>query len=332
MIKVKLSTMTPEWPLLRQTPDSKGIWNGCQFYVDQDIEDCDYWVVYEGVLETEKALCSPENTLLITAEPFSAHYPPKFLAQFKTVATFHRDIKHPNVIYTQPGLPWHVGRRVINGKNVSFSKDYNELKAIKHFEKDKVISVISSDKAFYPGHVKRLKFVRKLARQKHFDIDIFGRGINDIEDKWDAIARYKYNIAIENSTYPDYFTEKLTDAFLGGSYPFYYGCTNIFDYFPKGSLTLIDINNFEKAIETIDNSIRNKFYEKSIKKIQAARDLVLDKYNIFPLITDLINSIQPKESKDQELVTIEPARKFRSLSTRMVNKIKVNANRLRAML
>lgn len=332
MIKVKLSTTTPKWPLLRQTPNSKGIWNGCQFYVDQDIEDCDYLVVYEGVLETEKALCAPENTILITAEPFSEHYPSKFLAQFKTIVTFHRNIKHPNVIFSQPGLPWHVGRRVINGKNVGFSKGYNELKAIKHFKKDKLIAVISSDKAFYPGHVKRLKFVRKLAKQERFDIDIFGRGINDIEDKWDAIARYKYHVAIENSTYPDYFTEKLTDAFLGGSYPFYYGCTNIFDYFQKGSLAVIDIINFERAIEIIDNAMRNEFYEKSIEKIQAARDLVLDKYNIFSLITNLINSAQSKENKDRELVTIEPARKFRSLGTRVINKIKLNANRMRAKL
>lgn len=332
MIKVKLSTTTPEWPLLRQTPDSKGIWNGCQFYADQDIEDCDYWVVYEGVRETEKALCSPENTILITAEPFIEHYPSKFLVQFKTVVTFHRNIKHPNMIFSQPGLPWHVGRRVINGKNVGFSKDYNELKAIKHFKKDELIAVISSNKTFYSGHVKRLKFVRKLARQERFDIDIFGRGINDIEDKWNAIARYKYHVAVENSTYPDYFTEKLTDAFLGGSYPFYYGCTNIFDYFPKGSLAVIDINNFEKTIEIIDNAIRNEFYERSIEKIQAARDLVLDKYNIFPLITNLISSTQPKESKDREVVKIEPARKFRDLSTRMINKVKINANRLRAKL
>ncbi|MEM2117722.1 MAG: glycosyltransferase family 10 [Candidatus Bathyarchaeia archaeon] len=332
MLKVKLSTMTPEWPLLRQTPDSKGIWNGCQFYVDQDIEDCDYWVVYEGVLKTERTFCPLENIILITAEPFSGHYPQKFLAQFKRVVTFHRDIKHPNVIYSQPGLPWHVGRRVINGKNISFTKDYNELKAIKHFEKDKLIAVISSDKTFYSGHVKRLKFVKKIAKQKRFDIDIFGRGINEIEDKWDAIARYKYNIAIENSTYPDYFTEKLTDVFLGGSYPFYYGCTNIFDYFPEGSLTVIDINNFDEAIEIIDSAIKNKLYEKSIEKIQAARDLVLDKYNIFPLITNIINSTHPSKNKDRKLVKIEPARRFLSLSTRVINKIEVNVNRLRAIL
>jgi hypothetical protein len=251
---------------LRQTPDSKGIWNGCQFYVDQDIEDCDYWVVYEGALKTEKAPCIPENTILITAEPFSWHYPSKFLAQFKTVVTFHRNLKHPSVIFSQPGLPWHLGRRIINGKNVGFSKDYNELKAKKHLKNDYLIAVIPSDKAFYPGHVRRLKFVRKLARQKRFDIYVFGKGINDIEDKWNAIARYKYHVAIENSTYPDYFTEKLTDAFLGNSYPFYYGCTNIFDYFPKGSLTVIDINNFEEAVEIIDNAMRNEFYEKSIEK------------------------------------------------------------------
>ena len=198
MIKVKYSTTAPEWLSLRQSPDSKGIWNGCQFFVNQQIEDCDYWIVHEDLLEMEKTVCPLKNTILITSEPISSHYPAKFLAQFKTVATFHRDIKHPNVIYSQPGTPWMVGIRFVNGKIVSFSKDYNELKAIKHFEKDKVISVISSDKAYFPGHVKRLKFVQKLARQNRFEVEIFGRGIKDIEDKWDAIARYKYHISLEN--------------------------------------------------------------------------------------------------------------------------------------
>jgi hypothetical protein len=79
----------------------------------------------------------------------------------------------------------------------------------------------------------------------------------------------------------------LTNAFLGDSYPFYYRCANIFDYFPKGSLAVIDINNFEEVVEIIDKAMRNEFYEKSIEKIQTAHGSVLNKYNFFPLITNL---------------------------------------------
>ena len=51
MYKIKISTQFPEWPLLRQTPGSKGIWDNCQFFVNQDVEECDMWVVYEGLLK-----------------------------------------------------------------------------------------------------------------------------------------------------------------------------------------------------------------------------------------------------------------------------------------
>jgi hypothetical protein len=69
MYKVKLSTIVPSWPLVRQTPGSKGIWGDYQFFIDQDIEECDFWVVYAGFAKTERALCPPENTILITGEP-----------------------------------------------------------------------------------------------------------------------------------------------------------------------------------------------------------------------------------------------------------------------
>jgi len=310
---------------LRQTPNSKGIWDGCQFFVDQDIRECDYWVVYESLCGTQKTLCPPGNTILVTAEPFCVHYPPKFLKQFGTLVTFHRDIECPNVIYNQPALPWHVGI-----KARGFSKDYDELKSIKDLRKDKTISVITSNKAFYPGQLKRLEFVRKLAKQDRFEVDIFGRGIRDIEDKWDAIARYKYHIAIENSRYPDYFSEKLTDAFLGGSYPFYYGCTNIEYYFPESSFTPIDINDFERSVEIIDHAIRGSRYEESIDKIRIARELVLDKYNIFPTIANIIKQRSSQSSENKQTVTLTPARDCQSFAVRAMNRINTEIFLLRS--
>jgi len=326
MFTVKLSTPSPEWPLLRQTPNSKGVWGNYQFFADQDIAECDYWVVYENLLGTQKTLCPSGNTLLITAEPCSEHYPRKFLKQFGEIVSFHRDLGCPNVIYNQPALPWHVGRKVVKDKNIGWSKDYDELKLIKDFRKNKTISVITSNKSFLPGHLKRLEFVRKLEKQDRCDVDIFGRGIKDIEDKCDAIANYKYHIALENSRYPEYFTEKLTDAFLGGSYPFYYGCSNIENYFPEGSFTTIDIDNFEKSIDTIDNAINNNAYEESIDKIKIARELVLDKYNIFPTLVNIFESLPHQTNKNKETITIFPQLNYQSLLKSFAQKVMARAH------
>jgi hypothetical protein len=125
---------------------------------------------------------------------------------------------------------------------------------------------------------------------------LFGRGLNEIEDKWDALANYRYHVAIENSTVNHYWTEKLSDAFLAGCHPIYHGCPNITDYFSLGSLTPIDINYPEKAIAIIEACIEQNRYESSERLIWEAREKVLDTYNLFALIADYI-------AKDRQLVS-----------------------------
>lgn len=292
MIKIKLSTQFPNWPLFRQTPGSKGIWEDCQFFVNQDIEECDYWVVCGGLLNPEKAICLQKNTIFITWEPPSVHkYDKHFLNQFATIITCHRDIKHPCIIHTQQGLPWMIGGKFLgDGWDEKFSKDYDELKSIEKYNKNKLISVIVSSKSYTKGHIKRLQFVKRLKAYFGDKLDVFGVGNQKIEDKWDAIAQYKYHIVIENSSINDYWTEKLSDAFLGGAYPFYYGCPNLSDYFSKDCFTFIDIDYFDKSVALIEDIIKNQRYEKSIVKIAEAKNLILDKYNLFSLICNYCNS------------------------------------------
>jgi hypothetical protein len=288
MMIIKISTPFPEWPLIRQTPRSKGEWGDCKFIVDREVEECDWWVVYEGLSKVESTRVVKGNVVFITGEPPTVRkYEPQFLAQFSLIITSHRGIKHPNVVYSQQGLPWHVGRRQVGHQDLGFSKDYDELKAITMFKKEKTLSVISSDRSFTAGHRKRLQFAKAL--KSHFGerIDLFGRGLNDIEDKWDAIAPYKYHVSLENSSHRDYWTEKLSDAYLGGAYPFYSGCPNLEDYFPSSSFTPIDLADMHRSIEIIEKDIAANTYERAVESIMVARDMVLDKYNLFPMLTDI---------------------------------------------
>lgn len=288
MITVKLSQ--PTWPILRQTPGQKGIWENCRFFCNTNIERCDYWFVLEGLNgKKEQAICPKDHAVLITCEPPTLKtYKSEFLHQFATVITCHTNIGHPNVIIQQPGLPWHVGRRQREHINVEFSKDYDELKKMTSISKTKLLSVISSSKMMSAGHRKRLDFSKRLKTHFGDEVDLFGRGLNDIEDKWDALADYKYHVAMENSAVNHYWTEKLSDAFLAGCHPIYYGCPNITDYFSPGSLTPIDIDDPEKAIAVIESCIEQKRYESSEQNIWEARGKVLDRYNLFALIADYI--------------------------------------------
>jgi hypothetical protein len=292
MIRIKLTTSFPELPLLRQTPGGKGIWGDCRFFVNQDIDECDFWVVYEGLLKPERTVCPNGNTILVTGEsPGVKRYNEKFLMQFAKVITCHNELKHSNTIISQQGNPWMVGGRFLgDGFDESFSKDYDELKSINKHYKSKLISLIISSKTYTEGHARRFQFVKKLKAHFGDKLDVFGVGIKEIEDKWDAIAKYKYHIVLENTSHHDYWTEKLSDAFLGGAYPFYYGCPNLSDYFSADAFTFIDIDDLDKSIATIENEIKNQKYEGSIEKIAEAKDLILDKYNIFPLISNYCKS------------------------------------------
>ena len=288
MINIKLSL--PPWPIVRQSPGQSGIWNKYRFFCNTQVERCDYWFVQEGLYtKKDSTICPQEHTVLITCEPPTLKtYKSEFLHQFATVITSDVKINHPNPIFRQPGLPWHVGRRQKDHANIEFTKDYDELKAITSIPKTKLLSVVSSSKQMSEGHRKRYEFAKRLKTHFGDKIDLFGRGLNEVEDKWDALAAYKYHVAMENSEVNDYWTEKLSDAFLAGCHPLYHGCPNIDRYFDLSSLTTIDINQPDKAITVIEACIEQKKYESSERKIWEAREQVLDTYNLFALIADYI--------------------------------------------
>lgn len=303
MLKIKLTY--PNWPIARQTPHQKCLWDDYQFLLSQKEMVCDYWVVFEGLPKGETAYCPRENTILITAEPPTLkQYRPEFLKQFAVVITCRPDLNHPRTIIDQPGLPWHVGRRQLEHVNLSWSKDYDELSAISHFEKKKTLSVISSTKAFSDGHRLRLEFTRRLQNYFGDSIDVFGRGLQEIEDKWDALAPYKYHVAIENCSVNDYWTEKISDSFLAGCYTIYHGCPNISKYFHDKSLSQIDIGQPDQAIASIENIIKMHMYEERLKEIWEARQNVLNRYNLFPMITSHINNLEQQKKGEKKKIKI----------------------------
>jgi hypothetical protein len=150
------------------------------------------------------------------------------------------------------------------------------------------VSIILSDKDFSEGHKKRIEFINKIISlpiSKY--IDVYGHGYKSIPDKWDAIAPYKYHLVLENSVQKDYWSEKLADAFLGFSFPIYYGCPNIYDYFSQDSLCVIDIDNIDQAVIILQDIIESDTYDNSIQIIDLSRKQVLNQYNIFNLMSEL---------------------------------------------
>ena len=298
-IKVKLSFEWDSLPIERQTPNNSAEWGNCKFYINEEIEKCDYWVVYGDLHQTETTICPQENTLLISDEPESfLQYDKVFTDSFATIISSHKYIKHKNNILYQQGLPWLIGKKEIKKGVFQYnSKNYDELNSIKDLKKTRLLSAIISNKSFIPDYQNRLHFRGKLEKYFGNRIDVFGNDKNFLNDKWDGLAPYKYSIILENSAHNDYWTEKLSDAFLSLCYPIYCGCPDIHRYFDKTALTTIDIKKDEQAIKIIENIISGDTYEKSIAAIKEAKQKVLNKYNLFALIANFIEKKEKARKK-----------------------------------
>lgn len=103
------------------------------------------------------------------------------------------------------------------------------------YPKSKLVSMIASNKVMCSEHALRQQVV-ELYRD---EVDLYGRGYRDIEDKREGLTDYAFSITMENATYSNMFTEKITDCFMCGTIPIYYGIDNIADFFnPDGILQL----------------------------------------------------------------------------------------------
>ena len=306
---VRLSTPSETWPLALQTPGGSGRWGDVAFVIDSHCPEADAWVVYEKLHSTTTTLCPPSRTILITGEPpMIKSYPEGYTAQFARVVTCHT-MQHEGVVTDQQGLPWHYGREFLPSGEERFVESYDTLLHTNPFEEKRhPISIVCSSKHKHEGHRKRHDFVSFLEQGAIPELHIFGRGrAREAACKHHAIAPYKYHIVLENSVHPDYWTEKLADAYLGGAFPFYWGCPNVEKYFPKGALVPIDIHRPEEAVRIIRKTMEERAYEKALPLLEEAREAILNRYNLFPTLVRLLGTL-PEEPPVP--VTLRPEESF----------------------
>jgi hypothetical protein len=275
-----------------------------EWILEPDGSRYDWFVVYDdlplaasgGNSQWEETLACPrENTLLITAEPASIKvYGKAFLAQFGHVLTSQEPwaIPHPNPIFSQCGLLWFYGK-----SHREASADFPTQKSL-NFS-----TVCSSKQQRHTLHSLRHEFTRRLKHEIP-ELEVFGHGHRFIQSKVEALDPFRYHLAIENHHAPHHWTEKLADTFLGGCLPFYFGCPNVFDYFPEESLIPLDIRDFSASLETIQKAICDNVYEKRLPAIREARRLVLDEYALFPMLSRLIPELHQAAKKPLAKETI----------------------------
>jgi hypothetical protein len=147
------------------------------------------------------------------------------------------------------------------------------------YPKTKLVSMIASNKGWLNGHKNRLEWVDKLKDK----VDLYGRGRQfQLNDKEDGIKDYMFSVSIENDDSDTYFTEKLTDNFVMGTVPVYWGSRKVVErYFDsRGVIFLEDDPTLStvtvETYEAMKPYIENNF--KLAMELPLAEDYMYDNY------------------------------------------------------
>lgn len=113
-------------------------------------------------------------------------------------------------------------------------------------KKTKLISFLCSSNSMTPGHMYRLSWAERLKDK----VDMYGGACGSQiigghyyyhhRKKTEAMNDYMFSITIENNNTDCYFTEKITDCFVNGVVPIYYGSKNIVKHFNQNGIIFLE--------------------------------------------------------------------------------------------
>lgn len=260
-------------------------WGNITFTKD---DKADYYVIYQSPYYLENF--DPRNTIVIQTEPwckYSEYKKFQILQQHRDCFLYFHDIPHD-----RNTVGWMI------------SPTYNQLKNNEIvFSKNKILSSVTSHESSFEGQKKRFVFLKELYQS--LPIDVYWRwlSVSDFpahcpgtlfwELKWHkdpGLFPYRYTFAAENCSEKNYFTEKICDAILSECLCFYWWCPNINDFFDPRSFIQIDLDNFSKSLQIIQESIQNNEWEKRLPYIKQMKSRILDEYQIMPTIENIFIS------------------------------------------
>lgn len=148
-------------------------------------------------------------------------------------------------------------------------------------KKTKLVSMIASNKSFTIGHEYRKKIIGKFSNH----VDHYGWGYRqmpDVSGKIIALKDYMFSITLESMNYEGCWTEKITDCFVTGTIPIFWGCPELPEFNKDGVIFFNDdfdlsmlseelyiskMNAIKENFEIANNLplCEDYFYEKYIK-------------------------------------------------------------------
>jgi hypothetical protein len=278
------------------TPNKSGLWLN-MLGVD-NLSDCDFAVVID---HKDKAQEIPEEKIIyIGAHPTSCDGYQCFDDKKCFAKLDSRD--------TLGMLEWWL------------RYSYDDLVSLKPMKKTKGLCTILSNQRHYDYHRKRIEFINEYCRKYPKTIEVYGRiqcrqgeeeilrhykgpcGVPDNNPyymklywygKEEVLEQHRYVLEFDMGESPQqgickpYCSERFADDILLWSMPIYYGGTEIDRFFPKDSFIYLDIfkDDPKKIYDIINSDIR----EKNLDAIAECRNLILNKYSLWPRIYEVIH-------------------------------------------
>ena len=311
----QFATIHHNWPWMRQTQDGQGAMGRVQFaLVSQSAEpptpQAESWLVVFDEAPAGFCTTTPRERriLFVTEPPEIKKYPRSYLGQFGTVVSPYdfRSVERRSMVIGNPCLNWHLGVSHATGKYVSTFASLDELRHMPMPQKTGLISVVCSNKTATEAQRARLALVRLLKEQLGDELHVYGRGFNPVDDKMSAIAPYKYHVVLENNLLPHFWTEKLSDAWLGWSLPLYLGAPNLGSACPAAGFVALPASGPEACVQTVRQALDSQLWEARQAELVLCRTWMMETTNVFATAARMLASAPEYCRKQPVLARPEP--------------------------
>lgn len=275
--------------LLKMTPNKSGRWKDMMAVIDP--YNADYCVImdgYRGKFPKERAL-------------YFGQHPQYASPSFKDYKNTECLKAFPLSHHLNPGEWW-------------ISHDYDTLMKMRPPKKTKKAICVMTYQTSYSVYQQRISFMHEFVKN-YKDFDMFGRPREKYEldpkfkevyrgvlgnNKFDAykgehiigkevLIDYRYSLDFDQGKTANYFSERFYDAMLLWTMPIYFGSTNVHKFVPENSFRYVDIDNItDYEIKKTIKVIESDFREQNLDAMKEARYLLLNEWQTWPRIYDII--------------------------------------------
>ena len=251
-----------------------------------DPKEIDYYVIINSPQPTDHYV--PERTIVFQMEPWVAdpakNWGVKTWGEWAT---------------PDPQKFFKVFTHKTHLNNVQWQIEYPfYTEPINNKEKKNKMVAICSQKNFDDGHILRNNFIRYIEDASLPIIDTCGRenyhhfknyvGKVPSDNKYNVYSIYKYCLAVENNSEPNYATEKLWEAILCESLCFYWGCPNLENYIDEDAFVRLPLEDPAAALKIVQQAIAEDWWTQRIEVIKQMKERILNELGFFPLLEKIV--------------------------------------------